>query len=109
MLSLLFVPFFCSLVTAAPSTASSNTPLNVAFLRCTPRQTSRVILPPSRETAFHWEGQFHQDDVGYNTANGMSYDGTLLNGITGVATEKHPFSAASKESLQVTVQPMQLP
>jgi hypothetical protein len=45
----------------------------------------------------YWEGKFHQNNVGYNTANGMSYDGTLLDPTTGQATQKHPFSAASKE------------
>lgn len=45
----------------------------------------------------YWEGKFHQNNVGYNTANGMSYDGTLLDPTTGLATQKHPFSAASKE------------
>lgn len=44
-----------------------------------------------------WEGKFHQDDVAYNAANGMSYDGTQLNWTTGERTAKHPFSAASKE------------
>jgi hypothetical protein len=34
-----------------------------------------------------------------NTFSGMSYDGTLLDEISGLATEKHPFSAASKEVL----------
>jgi hypothetical protein len=45
----------------------------------------------------YWEGKFHQNNVGYNTGNGMTYDGTLLDPTTGVATDKHPFSAASKE------------
>lgn len=45
----------------------------------------------------YWEGQFHQNDVAYNTANGMTYDGTQLNWTTGERTNKHPFSAASKE------------
>jgi hypothetical protein len=44
-----------------------------------------------------WEGKFHQNDVAYNTANGMTYDGTQLNWTTGAGTKKHPFSAASKE------------
>ncbi|KND90713.1 hypothetical protein TOPH_04646 [Tolypocladium ophioglossoides CBS 100239] len=48
-----------------------------------------------------WEGRFHQNDVAYNAANGMSYDGTQLNWTTGERTAKHPFSAASKEALQI--------
>jgi hypothetical protein len=49
----------------------------------------------------YWEGHFHQNNVSYNTFNGMSYDGTLVDEVTGLATAKHPFSAASKESLQI--------
>lgn len=45
----------------------------------------------------YWEGKFHQNDVAYNTANGMSYDGTQLDWVTGERTKKHIFSAASKE------------
>ncbi len=45
----------------------------------------------------YWEGQFHQNDVSYNSENGMSYDGTQLDWVTGERTKKHPFSAASKE------------
>jgi hypothetical protein len=44
-----------------------------------------------------WEGKFHQNNVSLNTFNGMSYDGTLIDPTTGLATAKHPFSAASKE------------
>jgi hypothetical protein len=45
----------------------------------------------------YWEGKFHQNNVSYNTGNGMSYDGTQLDWETGLRTAKHPFSAASKE------------
>jgi hypothetical protein len=45
----------------------------------------------------YWEGKFHQNDVAYNTQNGMSYDGTQLDWKTGKRTKKHTFSAASKE------------
>ncbi|CAM1502473.1 Fc.00g044570.m01.CDS01 [Cosmosporella sp. VM-42] len=48
----------------------------------------------------YWEGKFHQNDVAYNTANGMTYDGTQLDWKTGKRTKKHTFSAASKEALQ---------
>ncbi|RAO69576.1 uncharacterized protein BHQ10_005588 [Talaromyces amestolkiae] len=48
-----------------------------------------------------WEGKFHQNNVSYNSGNGMSYDGTNIDWVTGERTVKHPFSAASKESLQV--------
>ena len=45
----------------------------------------------------YWEGKFHQNDVSYNSANGMTYDGTQLDWVTGEATKLHTFSAASKE------------
>lgn len=45
----------------------------------------------------YWEGRFHQNSVGYNTLNGMSYDGTQIDLTTGLATSQHNFSAASKE------------
>ncbi|KAJ3533712.1 hypothetical protein NM208_g7860 [Fusarium decemcellulare] len=48
----------------------------------------------------YWEGKFHQNDVAYNTKNGMSYDGTQLDWKTGERTKKHTFSAASKEASQ---------
>lgn len=44
-----------------------------------------------------WEGKFHQNNVSYNSGNGMSYDGTNIDWVTGERTVKHPFSAASKE------------
>jgi len=48
-----------------------------------------------------WEGKFHQNNVSYNTFNGMTFDGTLLDPVTGVHVNEglHTFSAASKESL----------
>lgn len=56
---------------------------------------------------FHWEGRFIQPGVGYNAANGMTYDGTLLDQTTGFelpnAAGRHNFSAASKEALHVMV------
>ncbi|KXT07217.1 hypothetical protein AC578_2453 [Pseudocercospora eumusae] len=66
-----------------------------------------IVRDPSqfvRDVLF-WDGQFVRPDIGYNHANGMSYDGTLLNQATGVApaygSGRHNFSAASKESLHV--------
>ncbi|KAJ5610641.1 GPI anchored protein [Penicillium lagena] len=63
----------------------------------------QVLQDPSKfiNDMLYWEGQFHQNNVSYNTANGMSYDGTNIDWVTGERTVKHPFSAASKESLQV--------
>ena len=54
---------------------------------------------------FYWEGRFHQNNIGYNTANSMTYDGTLLNPLTGLnnISGLHPFSAASKESLHIMI------
>ena len=50
-----------------------------------------------------WEGKFHQNNVSLNTFNGMSYDGTLIDPTTGLATAKHPFSAASKEVRSLSI------
>lgn len=51
----------------------------------------------------YWEGKFHANDVGYNSGNALTYDGSLLNFTTGLPWDKHPFSAASKESIHVMV------
>ncbi|KFH44289.1 hypothetical protein ACRE_049470 [Hapsidospora chrysogenum ATCC 11550] len=48
----------------------------------------------------YWEGKFHRNNVAYNEVNGMSYDGTQIDWVTGEATKKHTFSAASKEASQ---------
>jgi hypothetical protein len=45
----------------------------------------------------YWEGKFHQNDIAYNAENGMSYDGSQIDWVTGENTKKHTFSAASKE------------
>lgn len=60
---------------------------------------AEVVHNPSNFVSdmLYWEGKFHQNEVSYNSANGMSYDGTNLNYTTGERTDKHPFSAASKE------------
>ncbi|KAK4561672.1 hypothetical protein LTR86_004351 [Recurvomyces mirabilis] len=53
----------------------------------------------------YWEGHFTQPGIGFNGANAMTYDGTLLNTTTGLAdayeSGQHNFSAASKESLHI--------
>lgn len=72
--------------------------------RFSPSYTQAEILKdpgPFISDVLYWEGKFHQNNVSYNTFNGMSYDGTLLDETTGLATAEHPFSAASKESLQI--------
>lgn len=58
-----------------------------------------ILKDPSNfiNDMLYWEGKFHQNNVSYNSYNGMSYDGTNLNFTTGERTIKHPFSAASKE------------
>ena len=67
--------------------------------------TSDISSDPSKflETVFKAESKFHANNIGYNAVNGMTYDGTLLNYTTGLAnaTGLHPFSASSKESLQL--------
>ena len=58
------------------------------ILRNTEDLISEVLL---------WEGKFHQNDVAYNEENGVSYDGALLDWVTGEAITTKTFSAASKE------------
>ena len=55
------------------------------------------------DSVMTWEGKFHAESIGYNPLNGMTYDGTLLDVVTGERNHSggHNFSAASKESLQV--------
>ncbi|KAK4934149.1 hypothetical protein LTR66_015704 [Elasticomyces elasticus] len=92
--------------------ALSLTPLNAqAHSRCrfSPVYSQEQIR--ANATAFQndmlfWESGFGgTNGVGYNPDNGMTYDGVILNQTTGIAniSERHPFSAASKESLQVMV------
>ncbi|KAM0713761.1 hypothetical protein Q7P37_010723 [Cladosporium fusiforme] len=75
-----------------------------------PRYSAQEILKdpkPFIADVLHWEGKFTQPGIGYNGANGMTYDGTLLDQISGLAPAnaagRHNFSAASKESLHVMV------
>ncbi|KDQ24590.1 hypothetical protein PLEOSDRAFT_1078667 [Pleurotus ostreatus PC15] len=71
----------------------------------TAQSQNSILNQPDRFAwdLLYWEGQFHQNNVSYSTENGMSFDGTLLDPHSGIATVKHPFSAASKEALQVMV------
>ena len=59
----------------------------------------QVLQNPSKfiNDVLFWEGKFHQNNISYNSGNGMSYDGTNIDWVTGERTVKHPFSAASKE------------
>lgn len=99
MVQFLAIAFLYSLLVSASVPTHSK-------CRFSPLYSQDDILRNSTPYAwdvFYWEGHFHQNNVGYNTANGMSYDGTLLNSTTGLATQKHDFSASSKESLQIMV------
>lgn len=52
---------------------------------------------PFAQDLLYWEGKFHADNIGYNALNGMTFDGTLLDQVTGLPTKKNAFGAASKE------------
>jgi hypothetical protein len=95
LLSLLFaaVPYLASVTEALPSPSTPPCRFSLGY-------TQQEILDSPQDfisDLLYWEGKFHQNNVSYNTFNGMSYDGTLLDETTGLATAKHPFSAASKE------------
>ena len=95
--SLLVLCSGVALASTIPRQAATHSPCRFSHLYT----QSQILKDPTafEQDIFYWEGQFHQNNVGYNTANGMTYDGTLLNPVTGIAnnSEKHPFSAASKE------------
>jgi hypothetical protein len=83
-------------ILVATAFAAPNPPCRFA-----PKYTNDQVLHNPDQFAqdfLYWEGKFHQNDVGYNTANALTYDGTLLDWTTGEKTDKHPFSAASKEA-----------
>ena len=89
-----------------PRSNSGSSPL----CRFAPTFTQKEIVhnpEPFIWDVLYWEGNFAKPGLDYNEANGMTYDGTLLNPVTGVedAYESglHNFSAASKESLHVMV------
>ncbi|KAF2473431.1 uncharacterized protein BDR25DRAFT_323966 [Lindgomyces ingoldianus] len=78
------------------ASAASSTFQTAPKCRFSPQHSQQDILT---------NGHFHQDNVGYNTANEMTYDGTLLDPRTGLNNigGLHPFNAARKESLHVMV------
>lgn len=89
----------CPLATALPKPGPSKPP---APCRWVPKTTQEQVLKSPDDFAdkmLYWEGKFHQNGVAYNSLNGMTYDGILLNWKTGEPTQLHTFSAASKEAL----------
>ncbi|KAJ6097338.1 hypothetical protein N7499_001712 [Penicillium canescens] len=98
---------------------STSTVLWLGLAQALPKTSSQASKPSCRFAAeytqeqilrdptdflddvLYWEGKFHQNNVSYNTDNGMSYDGTSIDWVTGERALKHPFSAASKEALQI--------
>ncbi|KAJ5881865.1 uncharacterized protein N7529_000537 [Penicillium soppii] len=90
-----------SLVKALPSSSGQHREPSCRFA-CHYSQ-KQVLQNPNAfvNDLLYWEGKFHQNNISYNSNNGISYDGTNIDWVTGEATAKHPFSAASKESLQI--------
>ncbi|KAF2244423.1 putative GPI anchored protein [Trematosphaeria pertusa] len=105
------IKFFSLLFTISllPAATSVGPPLReTPKCRFSPQYSLEDVLSDSDAFVWdllYWEGHFHQNNVGYNQANGMTFDGTLLDPITGTANFSglHPFSAASKESLHVMI------
>jgi hypothetical protein len=93
-------PLLSALGLALPQLAQSAATPGAPPCRFALKWTQEELLERPDDFAsdlLYWEGKFHQDDIAYNAKNGMSYDGSQVNWETGVATEKHTFSAASKE------------
>ncbi|KFY42931.1 hypothetical protein V494_02179 [Pseudogymnoascus sp. VKM F-4513 (FW-928)] len=84
---------------ATPLAASKSAP-NCRFANDYTQASILKNPEPFAQDLLYWEGKFHADNVGYNGNNGMTFDGTLLDQVTGLPTKKNAFSAASKESLQ---------
>ena len=104
MISILLVIRFFALIPIAFA-QSSNPPCRFA-----PSFTKKEIVnnpEPFIQDVLYWEGHWTKPGAGFKGANGMTYDGTLLNITTGLqwkeASGRHNFSAASKESLHVMV------
>lgn len=92
--------WFCILISLQLAWNAAGWPTPAPKCRFSPLYTQDQILAnpdPFISDLLYWEGKFHQNNVSYNSFNGMSYDGALLDETTGLATAKHPFSAASKE------------
>lgn len=100
----IIIALTCSSIVGAVPSPQQPQAKGTPKCRFSPSYTQAQILKdpnPFISDVLYWEGHFHQNNVSYNSFNGMSYDGTLLDETTGLATAKHPFSAASKESLQI--------
>lgn len=91
--------FFCLLALASEHLVQSVTHSPCRFAPLYNQSEIRKNPGPFVWDTLYWDGRFHQNSVGYNTANGMTYDGTLLDPTTGIANFSglHQFSAASKE------------
>ena len=101
----LLLLFFLPSIISTPVKRWSN---EHAQCRFSPTFTQENVLSDPDSYAWemmYWEGQFHTNDIGYNTENGMTYDGTLIDPVTGqnIVSEKHVFSAASKEAIQIMI------
>ncbi|KFZ20061.1 hypothetical protein V501_00321 [Pseudogymnoascus sp. VKM F-4519 (FW-2642)] len=97
----LLLPLILS-ASATPFAASrsAKSPPNCRFAHDYTQASILKNPEPFAQDLLYWEGKFHADNVGYNGNNGMTFDGTLLDQVTGLPTRKNAFSAASKESLQ---------
>lgn len=93
----LLLPLILS-TSATPLAASkSANPPNCRFAHDYTQASILKNPEPFAQDLLYWEGKFHADNVGYNGNNGMTFDGTLLDQVTGLPTKKNAFSAASKE------------
>lgn len=94
----LLLPLILS-ASATPFAASrsAKSPPNCRFAHDYTQASILKNPEPFAQDLLYWEGKFHADNVGYNGNNGMTFDGTLLDQVTGLPTKKNAFSAASKE------------
>jgi hypothetical protein len=92
---------------ARPPSSDPERPRPDAFIQTQRPETAPLaLLTPAAADAFmaevvDRERPFYAPGAGYDAATGMTFDGETLDFATGAVTGKHPFSAASKESLHI--------
>eukprot|EP01102_Stenamoeba_stenopodia_P001672 TRINITY_DN11510_c0_g1_i1.p1 TRINITY_DN11510_c0_g1~~TRINITY_DN11510_c0_g1_i1.p1 ORF type:complete len:553 (+),score=122.93 TRINITY_DN11510_c0_g1_i1:63-1661(+) len=66
--------------------------------------SNETALADFIDSILYWEGQFHQDGIGYDAQYALTYDGHAIDYLSGEAISPlHTFSAPSKESIHVSL------
>lgn len=79
---------------------------SISQCRFSPHFSQNDVLNNPQEFAcevFYREGRFHQDGVGFNAANGMTYGSSYLDTTTGLVKARNCCSTAGKEVLTIDI------